>query len=752
MKARFAIPCTAMILAMLATSPAAAQDVQTEASDADNGEIIVTARRVNESIQNTPVSVTAITGEALQRQNVFDVSQLPAGPGVILDRDTAFPNSGAFSIRGISLDDKEPTNDPAVGVMVNDIYLARTYGAVLDLIDVENVQVLRGPQGTLFGRNTMAGLITVRTRRPGDAFAMRAQASYGSWNALDLRGAVDIPLSGDRAGLSIAAQYRRSDGYFENLAPLGPDVGGTASATVRGTLVVRPTDSLTMTLIGDYTDEDNEPFAGNPFVLPFQVLARPAFQPFIEPRTSSPDRVYQNGRGPNDGEYYGASLELVQDLGSVDLTSLTGYRDSANDVVSDFDRTGTTFLHTRERTNQWQFSQELRATTKFDGAFNLVAGLYYFETRVRVDRNDELDQCMVQTLLGFPCVSLVNFFTPVAPGQALIRNDGFYRQNAKSWSAYGQAFIDLGGSVRATIGGRYTSERKDFTIEPADDDLANRIIGIPDPTVSDSKKFKNFSPRVGLDFQVQPNILLYGSFARGFRSGGYNGRAGSVTSIGPYGDEQVDSFELGLKSDLLDRKLRFNVAAFLNNYDDMQLAVFRSTGFGQETVVTNAGKARIGGVEIEAVAKLTQAFRISADLAWTDSKYERFVADLDGDGVETDNSSLRVRRTPKWKSRVAADLTIPVGAGDVDANLTWNYSSSYETIVQNFAFGRRPSASEFDANLRYQPNDKWRIAVFARNIFDKRFVRVGTPVGPFFSFQNSNAPRSVGVTISVNVE
>jgi iron complex outermembrane recepter protein len=734
-----------------AYAQAAAEDAPPAAAPEDEAipEILVTARRVSESIQRTPISVSAVTGETIARENLFSIADMSPGPGVILDRDSTFPNSGAFAIRGISLEDKEPTFDPAVGVMVNGIYLARTYGAVIDLLDVERVEILRGPQGTLFGRNTMGGLLTINTRRPGADFAVRGQVSYSSFDSLDARLALDLPISGEKAGVTLAGQYKQWDGYFTNAAPGGPDAGGGKTASVRATLVLKPTDRLDMAVIADYTREDLQPFASNSISLPFQILAQPPFTNFVEDDANSPDRVFMNARGPNDGDYHGITAEVNYSFDRLKLTSVTGYRNVKTDVVTDIDRTGSTFLHPSEQTKQWQFSQELRAASDFDGAFNFVGGVYYFKTRVTLNRSDQIDLCMLQTLIGFPCVAPPTFFMPIQPGQIAVTNDGFYRQTTESKAIFGQSIIKLGERVRLTLGGRYTWEKKDFTIEPVDDDFVNQLFGIPDLTVSDSKKFKNFSPRAGLDFQITPTVLAYATFTRGYRSGGYNGRAGSITSFGPYGSEQVDSYELGIKSDLLDRRLRLNVAAYLNNYSDMQISVFRPTFFGQETVVENAGKARIGGLEIEAVVRPTRGLTISADAAWTDSKYLRFDADLDGDGIITDNTALNLRSTPKWRNRVTIDQQFDLsGGGELNINATWSHSSSFDTVIQNFAFAKRPAASEFDGNLTYRPDQNLAFSLFVKNAFNKRYVASGVPVGPFFSFRNWNSPRMVGLTIS----
>ena len=715
----------------------------TDQADSQLEDIVVTARKVAEPLQRTPVAVTAFTSASIERQVAFTLADLKGAPGVTLDTEGPFPTTGAFSIRGISLADKEPTFDPAVGVVENGVFLARNFGAVLSLYDVDSVEVLRGPQSTLFGRNTIGGVLNIKTHRPGADFAARGEVSYGNYNTFDFRGGVDVPIVGDRLGLTAAVYHRSSDGYFTNLNRSGPTYGDTDLWAGRLTLVAKPTDAVTLTVIGDGSRDRSGSAAANPYELPFQVLAQPAFRPLVPNDTALygiaqefPSRAYIDTRN--------ISGTIDWDVGKVTLTSITAYRFAKSDINQDYDATPTLFFGTSEQTKQRQFSEEFRVAANDLGPISLLAGAYYLQTRVRNDRIDQIDLCMLQTSLGAPCIDFASGF-PFPPGAVTIRDPGFYVQRESSWAIFGQAIYAITPELRLTAGGRYGEERKRFTIDPTDD---NFYAG--NATASSSHTWRNFSPKVGVDWQATPTVMLYASYTKGNRSGGYNGRAGSLSSFGPYDDEKVSAFDAGVKADLFNRHLRVNVAAFHNSYDNIQIQIFRAApGGGEESIVDNAGSATMNGVEVETVWKPGAGFTVSGSAAYLDAHYDRFTADLSGSGTLTDNRGLKLVRAPEWTGYASVEKRIAVGdKSAIVLNGAANYTASYETNVQNFRFGRHPSVTLLDASVAWEITPRLRIAGWGKNLTNRQYVLNGQAIGNFFGVYYAGAPRTYGATVS----
>lgn len=704
-------------------------------------EIIVTARKVSESLQRVPVAVSAISGAALERSFADDLQDLEGlAPNVVIDSFNAFPNAASISIRGISHTEIEKSFDPAIGVVVDGVFMGTNAQALIDNFDLARVEVLRGPQGTLFGKNTIGGTINIIRKRPQHEFSGMASYSFSRFDKHEVKTGINIPVQQDVVALRLAGGYAKSDGHITNTVN-GEKLNGADILTLRGAVLASPNDNLEIYINVDHV-RDRSDMAGlrnanmptQLFAIPGLLGLAPGFPgypadtgPFNEVRADvSSDAAYDTTA---------VSMEVTWDEDKYTLTSITAYRWVDEDVINDFDTENTAGFNSRRVQDHDQFTQELRIASKWSEHYDLVAGLYYYWSKYSLDQTVDLLTDWI------PCGVLPGAFASFGCTQ-----NGGANQTTKSYAAFLQGNIHLTSDLRVTLGGRYTRDRKNFSATPITFPVGSLGTG------TDKESWGRFTPKVGLDYQANEQVMLYASFSSGFKSGGYNGRAGLPTSIGPYDPEKVNAYELGFKSELWDRRLRFNVAAFYNDYSDMQVELLRSVigGTGQETVVQNAASAETYGMEMELLARPTERLTFSGTLGLLEAQYKDFTADIGLGGV-TDNASLELRKAPKWQFSVGASYEQPLSdAGLLLFDLRYRRSGAMETTTQNFAFGRRPESESLDGAITFESADQaWQASVFGRNLTNDRYIIDGLAAGAVLSFTSVNMPRVWGVEIGV---
>ena len=705
-------------------------------------EVIVTARKREESAQTVPVSVSAISGESIDRTFADSIKDLEGmAPNVIIDTFNAFPNAASISIRGISHTEIEKSFDPAVGVIVDGVFLGTNAQALIDNFDLQRVEVLRGPQGTLFGKNTIGGAINVIRKRPTSEFSGAASYAYSSFERHDVKAAVNIP-AGDSLALRLAGSYSHSDGFLTNTVD-GKHINGVNVFSVRGAALYTPTDSFEIYINVDHIRDHGEISGLRNENQPTQLFAIPDFLglapgypgypadmgPFDQVRTDIDDKGA-------DYDTSSISVEMNWDNDQYLFTSISAYRDVDEDVYNDFDAENFAGFNSRRVQNHHQFTQELRLTSKWSDRYQLVAGLYYYWMEYNLDQTVDL---MTDWIV---CGSLPGIFA----GFGCTQNGGS-SQSTKSYAGFVHADINLTDRLRATVGGRYTKEKKDFTATP---------IAYPPGALGtgrDSKSWSEFSPVAGLDLQWTDNVFVYASYAEGFKSGGYNGRAGTITSIGPYNPEFIKTYEVGLKSEWLEHRLRLNAAAFYNDYEDLQVELLRAApgGTGQETVVANVAAAETYGFELELLAKPTSNLTLHGTLGTLKAKYKKFVADI-GLGGETDNSHLKMRKAPKLQYSIGGSYDHPLSdVGQLLFDITYRWTGKMHTTLQNFDFGIRRSVGNLDAAVGFEnESGNWKLSVFGRNLTDEHYIIDALSAGPLISFSSVNVPRVVGVQLDLN--
>ena len=708
-------------LAAIGASPVMAQETAgSEGPAAAVEDIVVTAQRREQRLQDVPLAVSAFSMESLEDGKVESLLNLDGKvPNVVLAPVGAYPFASAFYIRGLGYADVESSFEPSVGVELDGVYLSRNVGAVQDFFDIGGVTILRGPQGTLYGRNTIGGVVSVQSRRPSFDFGARAQATFGSNGRQELRAGVEGALIEDKLAGKFSFLTKTYDGYIKNYD--GRDMGAQDVTSMRGALLWTPTASFDATLIVDYTKDKGTGTAFENASLPSMVLPG-----FGEPADTDGDPFLSHVGDYifSDLEALGVTLNANWDLGPVKLTSITGYRKTDTEVLSDFDGTPTPFMTVHRDETHDQFSQELRLASNTDGPLTYVVGAYYM--------TQEYDIATGQfgTVFGSPTA-----------GSTI-----YTQQKADSWAVFGQADYEVLPGLTVTAGGRYSKEEKTFTTQP---------LFYPNAETFEAS-FDDFSPKVGVSYKWSDTLMTYAQYSRGFRAGGFNGRAGSFLAVGPYDSETVDSYEVGVKSDLFNRRLRLNAAVFTSDYQDMQQSVQQlipGTLINQ-TLVANVGAATISGFEAEATALLTDVFTISASVGYLDASYDEFMADL-GDGLGViDRTYLPMPYAPKWSNSVTFNYKDDFDFGRVTAQASVRHMTdmytSFSTLNATTDLTMRQSNTVVDGSLSLElPDGRWRVSLWGKNLTDELVINNTFGVGNLLASRVYQPPREIGVDLSL---
>ena len=639
-------------------------------NDTATGEIVVTARRTEERLQRVPSSVSAFNERALDRIQAQDTTGLQgAVPNLNIVQGRGSSNATNIFIRGIGQPDALQTFDPAVGVYVDDVYLSRIRGNQLDLLDVDRIEVLRGPQGTLYGKNTIGGAIKFVTRRPGDVFHANGSIAVGSYDQIDLKGAISGPLtSGVSAGLAVL--HGQHDGYVEDRLN-NREYNDKNTTAGRAALAINPSSKIRIDLTADYTRDNAKMNVGRPInnLTTFSGTTLVVTDPVGSGKYHWKGETTPGLPNTTKMKHYGFAGTAALDVtDSITLKSITAYRNLKTDDYIDIDAThysvGDVFVGVR----QHQFSQEFQAT--YTGTrLNAVAGLYYLKERVRSHQEAYADD-LFGPLFGNP-----TFLRTVDDDLTL-----------HSYAAYANASYEIVPRVRLSAGIRFTKEKKDYFRTTTT--FLNGAVFTPPFVFEPHDSWKDTSPMASIDWQVTPSTMLYARVAKGFKSGGFNGRAnnpsGSESTI--YDPETVWSYEAGFKTTIANQ-LRVNGSVFTSNYKDFQarIADTDTSTFPPTPLlsVLNAGKLRINGAELEAAWTPMKSLLIDGQLGYLDAEYKEF-----DDTRFTNFGGSRAFQTPafapKWTLRLGAQYAFGLGsAGAITVGGQTRYRSRQALAVDN---------------------------------------------------------------------
>ena len=753
-----------------------AQSSTDSATVAEVETVFVTARRREESLQDTPVAVTVLSGKALERQQIGGTTDLDlVAPNLqFATYGTLTGNNSAAQvfIRGIGQTDATPAVDPGVGLYIDDVYMGRSVGGAIDFRDIASVQIIRGPQGTLFGRNTIGGAVLLTTNAPGEGAGNTVRAGLGEDNLREVFGALDIPL-GETLDARVSLGYRQRDGYVTRVTD-GTDLGDENTYTGQAALRWAPSDSLTFTLRGDYTNEDEN---GSPFVFNgmneravFPAAASVAagcpgatFPPPFVPATPDPrcgNDAQNLGPFTNGGTYpvsstlenSGVSLVaewVVNDI--LTFKSVTADRHLEWTGTRDADNTPLLILHTNYDSQSDQFSQEFQALITIERLEGVV-GYYYFD-------EESFDRLIVP--LGNPGTSYDTQRVAL---------------DSKAWAVFTEWTLHLTDALSASAGVRYTDETKGLqatmfnvapatAVEPPAPTALCPFAG-PPPTqtgclfITTGRFERGFTSTIGsanVQYRWNPALMTYLSWSQGFKSGGFNQRY-NATPPGSapisFGAETAETFELGFKSNPV-HGLRLNGAVFTTEYDNIQMT-YR---LGVVPLLFNAGVATISGGELELTYAPTADFVLDASMSYLDSGFDSITnppsfGAVTPTAVATLNSELPF--APKWQAHIGMSYSFHLMD---DMLLTPRLDISY-TDSQFFDAGNSADIAQNDAitllngSLSLEREDEgWRIALSGNNLTDELYPVAGTSsvtTASGYSEIIFSRPRSFSVSAAFN--
>ena len=679
-------------------------------------EVTVTARKRVESLQETPLSVVAFGPEALEAQNVADLEQLSIKlPNVHIGAGGGLgANNGNIIIRGLGADRNAVNQEQAVALYIDDAYYGRSDGSLLHLLDVERIEVLRGPQGTLFGRNATAGAVRYITQKPDDEFAGKVQATIGSDERIDVKGSVNLPIS-DTAAVRLSAATLNQDGYQKNA--LGQDLGDRGTDMVRAYLRWDASDQLEVLVSLDYSDTDTN---GSPNSLLGINPNSPGIRQAIAAGTDpTDDPLYDTKKSGstleayNDTQSFGAAITLNWDVtDNLSVKSASTYRELDVESQYDFDATEATLFENHEVVRDIEiWSQELQLNgVSFNSRLNWVAGFFYY--------HEESYDSRFQGAVFNPGI-------PV-PGASISSGRYTLPHELESYAAYGQGTFDLTDRLSFTGGIRWTRDEKDITITETNflgrsvqyrGDDPNGNSG--DLVESNSHSWSAISGRASLELQVTDDIFLYAAYARGFRSGGINDRVRNNLPLNDYGltpfdEETIDLYELGFRGDLMDQRMRLNMTVFYQDFKDLQFA--RSIQGTNRTVVQSAAGAEAYGLESEIIWAIADNFQLDGSLGLMHTE----ITDVE-EGV-TLTKGDKLGTAPNFKYNIGAEYSQDLGNGMVDTRLDYGWTGGFIGNPSTLNRINVESYGLLSATVKYTTaSERWSIAAYGSNLTDKDY-------------------------------
>ena len=737
-----------LILAGLA-APTLAQDespspagAEPDASERDDRQaqvdvITVTARRREELLRDVPSSVSAFGEQqvkALQADQLNDIQY--AVPNFYFEEGDG--SNAVIFLRGIGQNDSLSFVDSGVAVYLDGVFIARSQAAFLDVFDVERIEVLRGPQGTLYGRNSPGGAVKFISTPATDSFTGNIEAGVGNFGERVFKGRVSGPLAGDQLRGKLAVTTRQHDGFANNRF-LDSQDGDTELFAWRSSLEWTPNRDFSINAIFD--GKVSRPDRARSPIRLTDVFA------FSDPFADPPESVIFE---PNENSFVAeTNVNDLNDLSSWGITvrgdwaispewsleSITGYREMDFDLVLDTDGAPLPLIDVVVFQDQEQFSQELRLSYAGQG-FNVTGGVFYFHDE---DLTLSGSDSHAASIFGLPLIAF-------APGAQLADTD----QETESFAVFVHSTFDLTDRLALEMGLRYTiddkSSRRRFENFP-DPDL--RVaetfpeflagIGTPGPVISGSEDWDAITPRFSVSYDVTPEAMVFASAARGFKSGGFDGRAGSDFEFQPFDPETVWTYEAGIKSSLAQGRLAANLTYFYSDYQDLQVTSFgreAETGFFQ-SLFTNAAKAEIQGVELELAAQPVDGLSLQASVGFLDAEYEDFETLVNGE--LTDVSDRDLINSPKWNSHLSGTYNYPLGRGlELVLHADASYRGEVANEITDSPILRQGDYVMLNATLGLRTTDnRWELRAGGRNLSDANIIVQGFNLSEFPGVQTA---------------
>ena len=705
--------------------------------------IMVTARRVEEPLQKSPVAITALTTSQLEEQHITNIQELAlATPNLWMEKNTSSSSGSRAAIRGIGEDESMFTSDTPVGIYIDDVYIPRQLGAQFDLYETERLEVLRGPQGTLYGRNTSAGAIKLISKQPDKEFGLNLSASLGDYDQMDFIGMVSVPVV-DWFSFQVAAMTRNHDGFDENLYN-GDFVNDKDIWGVRTSLRFFPSDKVDILVVGDVLKERSTPgfplgfVPQAPFINGFGV-GEPNFNDQLDGDTDAHTLLSDLTEPLNDLDQAGAYGTINWQVSdSLTFKSVSAWREMTSHFIVDGDgQVGNQFLpgiipdflplfHIMQDQTQDQFSQEFQLLGNIGTKVDYVAGVYYF-----TESNQQFTENAVLSPMG------TNRYTDSS-------------LDTDSYAGFASFDFHLMDNLTLTAGGRWTEDTKDFDITVYYPDDTQMIACVaPDGTIVSSQtpcgpdappgsvdtpvekhlneSWSRFTPRLALAWNAADNILAYVDLSTGFKSGAFDGRANegsTVLPLEPIPPEDIRSFELGMKADFFRNTWRLNIAAFLNQYNDLQ-----GTGTDPDGnfLRFSLGDVETSGAEVETIVVPVDGLQLTGNLALLDTKFtsKNFNQEIDCAPYGTGEIDLKLKYSPKTSYRLGALYTTPnkVAGGHFSIGANYNYKSEHFLGFCNAGAQTQKAYGLVDGIIAYDTaNGRWRFEIAGKNLTNEDYI------------------------------
>ena len=659
-------------------------------------QVSVTAQRREQALQKTPLSMSVIAGPELDRMQVTRVDDVRfTTPNIIIEQNTGTSSGAKIIMRGVGADESMFTNDPAMALYIDDVYIARQNGAMLDLFDVERIEVLRGPQGTLYGRNATGGAIRYISRKPTGEDRLAAELSVGNLGRRDGR-VMFATRIGESLDVSAALLSRNRDGILHDQVH-NRDVNDQDVLAGRLSLASTWGEASYATLSIDRLRERSTPAWGTPVgIIDDHVF--PKLGSFYQTRTDT--------LGLNDLDQFGIALTSETDFGSFSWRNIAHYRTLDHHFYMDVDGTDAMRYHLEQDQAQKQRGYEAQFTSQHDGPFNWVGGVFFFQ-----ESNDQPTRSDIFT-----------------------RGGTYYiQQDTTAWAAYAQGSLDLTDRLTLTLGGRYSSENKDFNVRALRPDGSLNFAKAMDRT------WTRPDWKVLLDYDFSDNVMGYASITTGFKSGGFNGRGSTYATITPVDAETLTAYEVGLKTMLWDNRVRLNANYYRLDYDGIQLAAVNPEGV---FVTTNATGALIQGIEVDLQAQLTRKLKVNANLGTIDGRYQNY---SDANAAYFRGRSMKSSPDLQWN--LGASYVQPLATADLVLSAQARYTDEYYQNQDATRLIMTRANTEYNARISYEPRDAhWSVALWGKNLGNKYYSTGGFDIsGLGIGVIYPNVPRTYGV-------
>ncbi|RMF11163.1 MAG: TonB-dependent receptor [Alphaproteobacteria bacterium] len=758
--ARLRVVLATTVAAGALTGGVAVAQPAEEAAVAGLEEIVVTARKRTESLQTAPVSVAAISSQTLKFRSLDNFKDM-ANSVPNIDINGGIPNGGGSAaqifIRGVGQDDYAFPNEPGVGLYIDGVYISRSAGSDFSFMDLERIEILRGPQGTLYGKNTIGGAVKIITKLPDGETEGELSATVGSYERLDFQGNASFKIS-DTVFAKIAASSRRRDGLGTNF--IGQDLGNEDREQVRGTLRFVPNEEWDIILRADYSRQRQNGPAGsmvffernaanaigidtiNGLLAPARAAElglQPPFDTygdaFVKTLEEDGKDVY-NSFGTEEtrdwADIWGASLEVNWQGDNIAFKSITAYRDSQIDVRRDSEHTPFEIVRVDNPEDTNQLSQEFQLSgVAFDSKLNWLVGVFGLR--------EKGDSTLFAPLLS----GLFAATGGLADNTAFITAE----LDAYSVAVFGEGTYYFSDKLGLTVGARLTYDDKEYIYGLSRPESG--LVPLPPTELSDS--WTELTPKAAIEFRATEDIMAYASVSRGYKAGGYNARALSGNPPKAFDPEFITAYEIGVKSSWLDNRLTVNAAAFYNDYSDIQLLSVLNLGGGNvETVIENAGKARIIGGEIEAVALPHPDLLLGLGIGILDNKYKEIDAETQQAGILESNELINA---PDFSLNASAQYTAHLGnAGELVLFTDVVHRSSQYRDAVNTPQLKADAYWLWNARATYIPSSQaYELAFFVTNITDEIYVTNGVEVlGLGYVEAYYSRPREWGASLTVH--